>query len=291
MKKRNLGPMLLILVFVIAFVGYRYYDAMRTDTEAPAISIEQTDLLEVSVEDPKSFLLQGVTALDPQDGDVTGKLVVESVRLVDADGMIEVVYAVADKAGNVAKVARNVRYMDYESPKFSLKAPLIFEAGQKFDILGEVYATDVLDGDIQHRIRATSLAEKDISSNGKHQVYFQVTNSIGDTVEIEMPVEVQKAGTYAADLTLTDYLVYIPVGSNFQPMSYLNRFQYKSEDFILRGRLPADLSLETTGEVQTDTPGVYTVEYEVTYTVRHETNSDYDQEFTGYSKLIVVVEG
>lgn len=291
MKKRNLGPMLLILIFVIAFVGYRYYDAMRTDTEAPAISIEQTDLLEVSVEDPKSFLLQGVTALDPQDGDVTGKLVVESVRLVDKDGLIEVVYAVADKAGNVAKVARNVRYMDYESPKFSLKAPLIFEAGQKFDILGEVYATDVLDGDIQHRIRATSLAEKDISSNGKHQVYFQVTNSVGDTAEIEMPVEVQKAGTYAADLTLTDYLVYIPVGSNFQPKSYLNRFQYKSEDFNLRGGLPADLSLETNGQVQTDTPGVYTVEYEVTYTVKHETNSDYDQEFTGYSKLIVVVEG
>lgn len=291
MKKRNLGPILLILIFVIAFVGYRYYDVLHTDTEAPVITVDQSRQLQVSVEDPKNLLLQGVTASDAQDGDVTGKLVVESVRLVDKDGLIEVVYAVADKSGNVAKAARNVLYTDYDSPKFSLNGPLIYEDNVKFDIMSAVFAHDVLDGDIQHRIRATSLAEKDISNVGKHQVYFQVTNSIGDTAEIVMPVEVLKAGTYAAELTLTDYLVYIPAGENFQPKSYLNRFKYKSEDMNLRGILPDDLSVETAGSVDTDTPGVYTVEYEVTYTVRHETNPEFDQHFTGYSKLIVVVEG
>lgn len=291
MKKRNFGLVLLILCFVGAFIGYRFYDALRTDTQPPVITIDQTELLQVSVQDPKDALLQGVTAADPQDGDVTGKLVVESIRLVDTDGLIEVAYAVADSAGNVAKAARDVRYTDYESPKFSLSAPLIYLESEKFDVMGAVSASDVLDGDIQHRIRATSLAEKDISNLGKHQVYFQVTNSIGDTVELVMPVEVLKADSYTAELTLTDYLIYIPEGSRFEAKSYLNRFTYKSEEISLRAGIPAELSLEISGEVQTDTPGVYTVEYEVTYTVAHETNPDYDQHFTGYSKLIVVVEG
>lgn len=291
MKKRNLGPLLLILLFAAVFVGYRYYDALRTDTVAPTITVDQAEMLAVSVADPKDMLLQGVTAVDSQDGDVTGKLVVESVRLVDADGLIEVVYAVADKAGNVVKAARNVRYTDYESPRFSLTAPLIYKNGVKFDIMGDVFAHDVLDGDIQHRIRATSLAEKDISTPGKHQVYFQVTNSIGDTAEIVLPVEILKSDSYGAELELKEYLVYLPTGSDFQARSYLNRFRYKSEEINLRGYTPEALSVEITGEVQTDIPGIYTVEYEVTYTVRHDTNPDFDQHFTGYSKLIVVVEG
>lgn len=291
MKRRNLGAILLILLFVMGFVGYRYYDEQHTDTEAPVITIDQAQQLQVSVQDPRDMLLQGVSAADSRDGDVTGKLVVESVRLVDTDGLIEVVYAAADNAGNVAKSARNVRYMDYESPKFSLNDPLIFEDGVKFDIMGAVFAYDALDGDIQHRIHATSLAETDISTVGKHQVYFQVTNSVGDTAELVMPVEVLKADSYEADLTLTDYLVYIPVGSTFQASLYLNRFSFKAEEFNLGDELPDEMSLETTGTVDADTPGVYTVEYEMTYTVRHETNPDFDQHFTGYSKLIVVVEG
>lgn len=283
--------MVLILCFAAAFIGYRSYDALRTDTQPPVIAIDQTQLLEVSVEDPKELLLQGVTASDPQDGDLTGRLVVESTRLVDTDGLIEVVYAVADKAGNVAKDTRNVRYIDYERPKFSLRGPLIYQDGQKFDIMGAVFAHDVLDGDIQHRIRATSLAEKDISNVGKHQVYFQVTNSIGDTAEIVIPVEVLKEGEHAAALTLTKYLVYIPLGANFRPEDYLSTFTLKNEDVDLRAGLGEDYALELTGAVQTDTPGTYTVEYLVTYTVRHETDPDFDQQFTGYSKLIVVVEG
>ena len=38
-------------------------------------------------------------------------------------------------------------------------------------------------------------------------------------------------------------------------------------------------------------PGVYTVEYRVTFTDRDEKNPDFDRKYTGYSKLIVVVEG
>lgn len=291
MKRNNWRPLLLIICFVGVFFGYRYYDALRTDTAAPTISIDSAELLQVSVEDPKGSLLQGVTVQDQQDGDVRGKLVVENVRLIDQDGLLEVTYAVADGAGNVAKATRQVAYTDYESPKFTLAKPLIYGENSELDIMNQVGATDVVDGDLQHRIRATSLTESTIVGAGLHNVHFQVTNSLGDTAELILPVEIVASGSYDAGLTLKEYLVYIPQGSTFSPNSYLSRFIYKKEEVSLRNGLPDGFALKIIGEVETQTPGTYSVGYVVSYTIPHETNPELDQKIVGYSKLIVVVEG
>lgn len=282
---------LLILAALAVFVGYRQYDAIKSDVGAPEISINDTQTLQISVQTPKAELLQGVTAVDRHDGDVSDKLVVESMHLMDADGLIEVGYAVTDKSGNVAKATRMVQYTDYESPKFSLSAPLIYKVYEDFDIMRSVFAQDVVDGDIQHRIRATALGEESIMSQGVHEVHFQVSNSLGDISEIILPVEVIETGSYAADLTLTDYLIYLPQGAVFQPEEYLNEFTYRAESTSLRNGLPHNFFIEVTGAVQTQTPGVYHIEYLVTRVVQHATNPELDQMYSGYSKLIVVVEG
>lgn len=291
MKSKKMVPVLLILTALAVFVGYRQYDAIKSDVDAPEISINDTQTLQISVQTPKAELLQGVTAVDRHDGDVSDKLVVESMHLMDADGLIEVGYAVADKSGNVAKATRMVQYTDYESPKFSLSAPLIYEVYEDFDIMRSVFAQDVVDGDIQHRIRATALGEESIMSQGVHEVHFQVSNSLGDISEIILPVEVIETGTYAADLTLTDYLIYLPQGAVFQPEEYLDEFIYRAESTSLRNGLPHNFFIEVTGAVQTQTPGVYHIEYLVTRVVQHATNPELDQMYSGYSKLIVVVEG
>lgn len=291
MKSKKMAPVLLILAALAVFVGYRQYDAIKSDVDAPEISINDTQTLQISVQTPKAELLQGVTAVDRHDGDVSDKLVVESMHLMDADGLIEVGYAVADKSGNVAKATRMVQYTDYESPKFSLSAPLIYEVYEDFDIMRSVFAQDVVDGDIQHRIRATVLGEESIMSQGVHEVHFQVSNSLGDISEIILPVEVIETGTYAADLTLTDYLVYLPQGAVFRPEEYLDEFIYRAESTSLRNGLPHNFFIEVTGAVQTQTPGVYHIEYLVTRVVQHATNPELDRMYSGYSKLIVVVEG
>lgn len=291
MKNKKWVPVLLILAVLMVFAGYRQFDAIKTDVDAPEISIQDTQMLQLSVHASKAELLQGVTAYDRRDGDVSGKLVVESMRLVGSDGLIEVSYAVADKSGNVAKATRNVQYTDYESPKFSLSAPLIYDVYEDFDIMRAVLASDMRDGNIQHRIRAVALGDTSLISQGVHNVHFQVTNSLGDTSEIILPVEVIETGTYTAGLTLTDYLIYLPKGEVFQPEKYLNEFILRTEKTSLRGYLPSNFTLETTGDVSTQTPGVYCVSYLVTLVVPHASNADLDQIYRGYSKLIVVVEG
>jgi len=290
MKKRNWLWILITVLCLGAFFGYRMLDAIRTDTRPPEIKMD-SGLLEASVKDPKSALTQGMTATDREDGDVTDSLVVESIGILGADGTVSVTYAAFDAAGNVAKAQREVRFTDYRSPRFTLKTPLIYTYNANFDVLSTIGATDVLDGDIQHRVRATAMEETSIATTGLHMVQFQVTNTLGDTHTQVLPVEVLAANTYDAQLELTDYLIYLPVGAAFDSHDYLLRYTLRGETTELENGLPKDFSLKTKGAVQVQQPGTYTVEYRLVYTDRHPTNSELDKEYVGYSKLIVVVEG
>lgn len=290
MKKLNFLLVVLIIACLAAFYGYRTLDSLQADSDAPEIYMDET-IPELSVKDPKTALLQGITASDKRDGDVTASLVVESMELLDSDGRLMVSYAAFDKAGNVAKAQREALYTDYESPKFTLNGPLLYRDDTNFDVLRTVGAIDMIDGDIQHRVRATSLVENSIADRGTHDVRFQVTNSLGDTTSIVFPVEVYDSKAYEASVTLKKYLVYLEKGGSFTPGVYLADYYLRGESIDLRGTLPYGYSLKTKGTVNTQVPGVYPVEYRVTYTIKNEINPDLDQEYTAYTKLIVVVEG
>lgn len=291
MKKGfNIILIILIAACVAALFGYRMLDNLQNDTLPPEIVLEE-NILEISVFDSKNVLLQGVTARDKKDGDVTDLIVVERVRLQNADGTILVSYAAFDRSGNVAKAQREARYTDYQPPKLMLSQPLMFPYGSNFDVLNVVGAQDVLDGDIQHRVRATPTEESSIGERGVHNVRFQVTNSLGDMVSYVLPVEAYDPSLYDGTLTLTEYLIYLTPGETFAPTDYLGTCTFWGETTNLHQGLPKDYTVEINGEVQTGVPGVYPVEYRVTYTIKYENNRDMDQHFTAYTKLIVIVEG
>lgn len=281
-------PVLIVMCLAV-FFGYRAVDRMSSDTDAPEIRIEE-GTLNISVNDDKAALLQGVTARDDRSGDVTSSLIVESVSLLDSDGTIRITYAAVDGAGNVTKAERTARYSDYRSPRFSLTAPMAFVYNSGFDALGIIGAEDPVDGDITHRIRATSLDERSISALGTHQVEFRVSNSLGETAKLTVPVEVYAPELYQASLSLTDYLVYLPQGASFDVEDYLDSYTLTGRTTSLRNGLPGSFALSTFGTVDTGTPGIYTVAYTVTYTRVNTADPSQNQSFAGYSKLIVVVE-
>ena len=285
MKKRNILCVLLIAACLLAYRGYRMLDRISADTTPPQISIPEESVM-LSVHDPETLLLQGVTAADNADGDVTDSLVIEKTWMADADGLVNVRYAAFDQAGNVAKADRQVQYTDYQSPRFVLEQPLVYRQNYEYDVLAAIRAEDMLEGDISHRIRATSLADQSMLAPGIHDVEFRVSNSLGETVQLILPVEVRATDSYQAELFLTDYLIYLEAGDRFNAQDYLDRYVWNGTTTSLEDGLPWNYALETIGEVDTQVPGVYSVTYQVAYT------SDYSrQAFTGCSKLIVVVEG
>lgn len=281
MIKKNWMTIAVLLLSILVLIGYRVYDGVRTDTTAPEITVS-TEVLEVSVLGGKDVLLQGVAAADDRDGDVTGSLVVEGISQINDAHEVTVTYAAFDRSGNVAKAKRTVRYTDYESPRFMLNRSLAFYSGTSFDLLAAIRAEDMVDGDISYRVKATSLDETSVSAVGNHTVRFRVTNSMGDTVELTLPVEVYTE-RYNAQLTLTDYLVYIKAGDDFDYTDYLDEFVARDETVELNGRVPSGVVLRSMGYVDTDVPGIYAL----ALTMTQEQGT---LEYVGYTQLIVVVE-
>ena len=242
MKKRNWLLLLAIAVCLGLYFGYRAIDRLSTDSTPPQI-VFSDEALELSVQDSSDVLLQGVTAFDNRDGEVTASLVVERVRLADTDGSVLVRYAAFDRSGNTSKAERAARYTDYEAPRFSLNRPLLFTSNVSFDILDAVSASDTLDGDIHHRIRATSLDDSSITSAGSHEVEFRVTNGLGDTARLTLPVEVFASGIYTMDVTLSKYLIYLEAGTAFDADRYLDSVTRNRETVSLRGGMPRNYSV------------------------------------------------
>ncbi len=285
MSKKTWIYLIAIALCLVAFFCYRWIAGAALDSASPTITIAEGELA-VSVKDGEVALLQGVTAQDGQDGDVTGSILVESVKMVDSTGLVKVTYAAFDRSGNVAKATRQVRYTDYEPPRFTLSGPMIFTEKSAFDVLSYITARDGLDGDISRWIRTSTQDGSSISTAGTHEVEFRVSNSLGDTAKVVIPVEVYPIGTYQGDLKLTDYLVYLPKGAAFDAASYLKSYTLSGKLTSLENGLPDHFQLATTGQVDTQTPGVYVLNYHLTYTP----GTDISQSHTGYSKLIVIVE-
>ncbi len=285
MKMRKWIPVIALVLCLLAFAAYRIFDRVVTDKVSPRITVEETgDILQVSMNDPDSVLLQGVTAQDNKDGDVTDSLIIESVANINQNHQVVVTYAAFDRAGNVAKAQRTVQFTDYRSPRFTLSGPLAFPYGSRTGVLDYIGAVDGLDGEIGYRVKTTMMDDTTITAEGIHNVLFRVTNSLSDTAELVIPVEVYDADQHDADLFLKEYIVYILVGSAFDAESYLKEYRLFGETTDLTRGISGGLTLDTTGTVNVNEPGVYTVGYTVT-AVRN------GLVYSGYSKLVVVVEG
>lgn len=94
-----LGIINIILIAVCMF----FY--LRMDRTAPILTFQATDLTYTTGMD-ESRLLEGITAFDSRDGDITDRIVIEKMIENEEDNILIVFYAVCDKAGNVAKASR-----------------------------------------------------------------------------------------------------------------------------------------------------------------------------------------
>lgn len=317
-KKTNL-TFIPVVICAIATVIYTSLFVLSDDTKPPKITMD-AHVLEISVQDDETAFLQGVSAKDNVDGDVTQSILVEKVSSLTKDHTVTVTYAAFDKSGNVAKATRTVKYKDYYSPHFYQTKSLTVSANSMADLVKYMGATDLIDGDISNQIKGTLLSNASSLNNpGLYEVEFRVTNSMKDTVHITLPVEVYAGGTYNANVELSEYLVYAKVGDSFKPASYLKNVVIGSLKYPLDNQNPRVsnrtaeeirqlgnnreeevrtyinsyvdpkenidpyvhiVNVEMDSNVDMSQPGVY----EVTYTV------DYKGSYKGYCRLNVVVE-
>ena len=80
-------------------------------------------MLEVSVDAGEEELLQGISAWDNRDGDLTSEIMVDHISTLVSDNTAKITYVVFDRSDNASKLTRTIAYTDYETPKFSLTQP------------------------------------------------------------------------------------------------------------------------------------------------------------------------
>lgn len=269
MRKLKVFSVLLLLISSVAFAGYKIYENGLADNEAPVITCSE-DNIQVSVADTEEKLLEGVTAEDQRDGDITDKIVVQSIAEFSEDNKREITYAVADEAGNVGYGKRTLEYTDYSEPRFNLEQPLLYPLGSTFNVADGVSASGALDGDLTSKIKYT--LDKSISTTtaGSYNVEFRVSDSAGRTSYLQTVLEVYDPSDYRIEVNLSQYLVYIGVNEGFDPNAYYvgTDIETDTEEVIL--------SINST--VNTAQPGCYYVDYNVT-----------TERSAGKSRLVVVV--
>lgn len=283
MKRRNITYQCILLVLtLLVFAGYLVLRHTRADDTGPEITVSD-GLLEVSVLEPEDAYLQGVTATDDRDGDVTDRMLVESVYGITEDHQVTVTYAAFDRAGNVTKTQRQIRFTDYHSPRFTLDCALTFPCTSGLDVMDYIGAEDVFDGDVVRRVRATLINNAGtLSDVGIHDVKLQVTNSLGDTAQLVLPVEVYEPEKYNASMELDTYLVYLPRGAAFDAKAHLVSMTCGGITRSLE-IVSEEISVSVAHSVNMQEPGVYPVSYTARYTGSGQT-------YTAYSRLFVVVE-
>lgn len=106
MKK---GLTVIMAVICLALAAVYVVINLAEDDEPPQIEIQEQELVYTEGES-RDVLLEGVTANDSRDGDVTDSLLVENVYPAPEAGVATVVYVARDGSNNIAKASRTVTY-------------------------------------------------------------------------------------------------------------------------------------------------------------------------------------
>ena len=243
----------LFVIVTLLFAGMLVYENYMVDDVAPVIRCGEDKIL-VSVTDGDEVLLEGVTATDNVDGDLSGEVMVKSVSPLIDTNTAKVTYFVFDSSDNVATASRMVQYRDYKRPHFSLQEPLVYRVGSMVTLLDRLTAADEIDGDISQNIRVTA-QNLSVDYAGTYSVTVQVTNSLGDTAILPLRVVMDSYGAVNHLVELTEYIVYVDEGEDFDPQDYVKHVR----DYDYTVMDVSDLTIES--NVDTSVPGNYEVSY------------------------------
>lgn len=262
------------VLFAVTLAAFSYFyvgHKLSLDETLPVITVEG-EAIEVSVSATDEDLLKGVTAFDEKDGDLTDKVIVESISKFIEKGVCKVTYAVCDADNHVANATRKIKYTDYTSPTFELYDDLCFSLYENAGVSNRLIARDCMEGNITRDMIVTS-SNFVASTPGMFSVEAVVTNGKGDQSYIKLPLLIEDRNPSAPKISLNKYLIRIKTGEQQDYSSFVNEITDSEGNTI-------SPSVRVTSEVDSNNAGTYLVHYYA---------SD-EEGYEGHSVLTVIVE-
>lgn len=213
-----------------------------SDKKGPVIKFNSNEQLTFVEGQDDSILLNGVTAVDNKDGDVTNTLIIAGKIVLADKQSLKVTYAAKDKHNNVTKTDRIVAYVPSED---SNNIPNGEQNGEG-NTDGQ---TDDTTGQASSDKPAETTTQEPTSGTNKNPV------STGPTGEIDKAAA-DASGIPVIKLKATEAT--ITVGDNFNELNYVKETYDNSGDVSRRIRV--------VGDYDTKKPGDYQLEYLVSDT-------------------------
>lgn len=107
----NKGLKITLTVIAVVLTALSVLTVILSDSKGPRITVEQRSITYVNGDD-KTSLLDGVSAYDANDGDVTVSLIVKDITVLNSGDTAKVTYAARDKHNNISEAYRIVTYID-----------------------------------------------------------------------------------------------------------------------------------------------------------------------------------
>lgn len=244
MKKK--GLFILLGLICIAVIGGSGALFITRDKTGPKIIVSEDRKIAYSTDSDKKVLLDGVTAIDEKDGDVSDSLRVESVRN-NEDGSLEVTYSAVDDSNNVTKLTCKVETLNQENSDKDAKEE----------------NTEASEENQEENQENTQQDEEDKEAQSQEEAnQEEVDDSDSDT-----DVAIVALPEGSPQLRLSTHQVDLQVGASFQYMDYIESI---SDDKDETNELYRKIYL--TGELNTGQAGNYEISYYVTDSDKNQSN-------------------
>ena len=240
-----------LLIFICLALGAGVFWIRKTaDREGPEIRFAEDKNSVYELGTPKSELLEGVTAIDTKDGDVSDTLTIESIFARNEEQVV-VIYVAKDNSNNVTKA-------EYE---MNTSAPTV---GVVQDVLSDDEEED-------------TVSESETSDEGSVETDEPTpTPGLREQAEEREQAKMDQLPEGAPRFYLTTYYLEIPRGTALDRLSFVRDIEDDSEnESDLYRRIQVD------GDVDVYTPGSYELVYYVV---------DNDGNMSNQAVLTVVVQ-
>lgn len=261
--KNRITVLLLILTILLSILCLTTY--MFADRMPPEITVPEGEF-EYEEGADEAILLEGVSAMDDRDGDISSSVRIYDVAVMDSHDSAMVIYAVYDSSNNLGKASKIVKY--------------ISASGKK----GEIFAEEATATD--------AASDTDTSAGKKDTASSENAGSAGKTQEAttgEQPETTAEPDTTVPDgfddpplvsegapvMRITTHQVKMAVGGHFYSMDYVDT---AVDDVDTKEMLYENMYMD--GYYSTRKQG----EYELTYYC-----VDSDGNVSNKAKLILIV--
>lgn len=251
----NKGLKITLTVIAVVLAALSVLTVILSDSKGPVITVEQRSITYVNGDD-KTSLLDGVSAYDAVDGDVTVSLIVKDITVLNSGDTAKVTYAARDNNNNISEAYRIVTYVDsdenYSEPDDEAMFQEITEGEvTEAEVSAENTEAEPVDNPADETLQETDEPTEETTEEPQEEENPAEEEKPQENNLRDNANDNKKPDDKTPKITLKQKSVNINVGQTFNPSDYIKSKENAS-------------SISIDGAINVMAPGTYPLTFKVT---------------------------